>query len=138
MRLSKHRPSGSLAFNITPMIDIVFLLIIFFMTVSQITRTLEPPLPLPRVTLGPQDARTATVTINLNADGQLLVSGDRLSSDQLYARLRRQLRQVQQQPERMPIQLRVDRRCPSRHVSQLLQDLADLGFLQVRSAVTDL
>ena len=37
MRLSKPRKQGQLGISMTPMIDIVFLLIIFFMTVSQIT-----------------------------------------------------------------------------------------------------
>ena len=138
MRLSKHRPSGRLAFNLTPMIDIVFLLIIFFMTVAQITRTMDTPLPLPRVSEGPQESRTAAVTINVTLEGQLIVDGQPVSSTELLTRLRRRLSQVDQDPDRIPLQLRVDRRCPSRHVSQLMQDLADLGFQHVRSAVTDL
>jgi biopolymer transport protein ExbD len=36
MRLTKHRRVTRADMNMTPMIDIVFLLIIFFMTVSQV------------------------------------------------------------------------------------------------------
>ena len=55
------------------MIDIVFLLIIFFMTVSQITRTVDYPVELPQVGEGASEAKTATVTINLNDKGEVIV-----------------------------------------------------------------
>ena len=71
MKLSKHRPHNPIAFNMTPMIDIVFLLIIFFMTVSQITRVADYPLALPRVSQGDSSSITATVTINLNREGEI-------------------------------------------------------------------
>ena len=49
MKLSKHRRRPDVAFNMTPMIDIVFLLIIFFMTVSQITQVNDEPIELPKL-----------------------------------------------------------------------------------------
>ena len=41
MKLTRTKRNHGVTFNITPMIDIVFLLIIFFMTVSQITRVVD-------------------------------------------------------------------------------------------------
>ncbi|MFT7634146.1 MAG: biopolymer transport protein ExbD, partial [Mariniblastus sp.] len=79
MKLNRHKPPSSLAFNMTPMIDIVFLLIIFFMTVSQITRTADVPLPLPRVTDGESDKINASITISLDKEGTIIIGSQKLS-----------------------------------------------------------
>ena len=49
MRLSKKKKSNAIQMDLTPMIDIVFLLIIFFITVTQITKVNNEVLPLPKV-----------------------------------------------------------------------------------------
>jgi len=137
MKLSKTRPPSSLSFNMTPMIDIVFLLIIFFMTVSQITRTLDLPIPLPRVVDGDTPAQTATVTINLDEEGKIFIGGQSLSLDKALAGIETKLRQSGNDHRRIKIQLRCDRNCECRHVSALLERLARLGCQNVRSAVSD-
>ncbi len=137
MKLSKHRPSAAIAFNMTPMIDIVFLLIIFFMTVSQITRVADYPVPLPRVNQGDTESITATVTINLNQQGEIIVGGNPLTPAQLEAALQNQLKKSDGDPKAIKIQIRSDRNCECQHVSRLLEQLSKLGFLQVRAAVTD-
>ena len=48
MRLSKRRRSTKAAMNMTPMIDVAFLLMIFFMTVSQVSKLNREQLELPR------------------------------------------------------------------------------------------
>ncbi len=137
MKLSKHRQAGNVAFNMTPMIDIVFLLIIFFMTVSQITRVTDLPLPLPRVVEGDVKSKTATITVNLNQKGEIIVGGNQLTLDKAMIAFRSQLNKVAGDPDRIRVQIRCDRNCECRHVSELLESLADLGFKQVRAAVTD-
>ena len=119
------------------MIDIVFLLIIFFMTVSQITRTVDLPIPLPRVVDGDVPAQTATVTINLDQKGKIFVGGKSLTLDNALSDIETKLRKSGNDHRRIKIQLRCDRNCECRHVSALLERLADLGFQNVRSAVSD-
>jgi biopolymer transport protein ExbD len=121
----------------TPMIDIVFLLIIFFMTVSQITRTADYPLPLPRVTEGDSAAKTASITINLDRQGTIIMGGQTLTEEEVLSTVRKLLAKFGNDPERIRIQIRCDRNCPSRHVTELFENLARLGFTNVRSAVTD-
>jgi biopolymer transport protein ExbD len=137
MKLSRHKPPSSLAFNMTPMIDIVFLLIIFFMTVSQITRTVDFPLPLPRVTEGDQNSITSSITINLDLAGTLIIGGQKLSLANTLNAIENQLKKSDNNPKRIKIQIRCDRNCESRHVTKLLESLARLGFTNVRSAVAD-
>lgn len=121
----------------TPMIDIVFLLIIFFMTVSQITRTIDYPLPLPRVVEGDQNTVTASITINLNRDGKIIIGGKELTLSNTISAIERQLKKSDNNPDRIKIQIRCDRNCECRHVTQLLKSLSNLGFTNVRSAVAD-
>ena len=137
MKLSKSKPQNSVTFNMTPMIDIVFLLIIFFMTVSQITRTVDIPLPLPRVTEGDVETRTSTITINLNAEGTILIAGQSLSLQNALSAIENKLKKSGNDHRKIKIQLRCDRNCECRHVSELLESLANIGFLDVRSAVSD-
>lgn len=137
MKLSRNRPSSGLAFNMTPMIDIVFLLIVFFMTVSQITRTFDLPLLLPRVATAEAKSKTASLTINLNSEGDLYIGGTQQSLPAATRLIVERLNQVDQDASRLKIQIRCARDCECRHVSGLLQKIAALGVTNVRSAVAD-
>ena len=68
MRLPNHLSRGGLGFNMTPMIDVVFLLIIFFLVSSHLARQeVQLDLDLPRAASGlrtPQDeARRIVVNV---------------------------------------------------------------------------
>lgn len=137
MKLSRKRPHHALSFNMTPMIDIVFLLIIFFMTVSQITRTVDHPVELPRVVAGASESKTATVTININQTGSVIVAGKTLTLDEVAQALRVQLEKMDNDPDRIRIQIRCDRNCLSKSVNKLVNRLSTMGFKRVRCAVAD-
>lgn len=121
----------------TPMIDIVFLLIIFFMTVSQITRTVDHPVELPKVVEGAAKSKTATITINLNEEGSVIVAGKQLSQAEVVRALQKQLEKMDNNPDRIRIQIRCDKRCLSKFVNQLVNRLSSMGFRKVRCAVAD-
>ena len=70
-RVDRSRP---IDFNMTPLIDVVFLLIIFFLVSSHLAqRETQQELALPTAASGRvgEDSPTARVTIHLLADGQL-------------------------------------------------------------------
>ncbi len=136
MRLSKTKRDHSLGIDMTPMIDIVFLLIIFFMTVSQITRVVDQPMSLPNVNYGAGNPTPTTVTINIDHSGALIVSGKRFSLDRTIKTLQNKLTKSANDPSRIKIEIRCDRRCPSRFVNQLISQLSEIGFTQIRAAVS--
>ncbi len=137
MKLTKSRPASSISFNMTPMIDIVFLLIIFFMTVSQITRTIDYPVDLPRVEFGGTKSEPTTITINLNSEGKIIVGGKSTSLENTLAAIRKKLESLNNDPNQIKIQLRCDRRCESRFVNRLAEKLSAMGFIQIRAAIAD-
>ena len=137
MKLSKTKRSHSLGFSMTPMIDIVFLLIIFFLTVSQFSRDTQHPLSLARVAQGAVESVLTEVTINLDKDGIIFVSGEQLTLPETIRRLQQELAGNGGNASRFRIELRCDRRCPSDAVNQLIDQLADQGIRQVFVSVTD-
>lgn len=135
MKLSKTKRDHSLGFIMTPMIDIVFLLIIFFLTVSQFTRVVDHPLSLAQVALGTVESTPTTVTINLDHDGKIYFSGEQYTLQQTFQSLQELLASNGNEPSQVMIEMRCDRLCPTDSVNQLVQRLTDLGFRQVYVSV---
>ncbi len=135
MKLNRIKRSPTLGINMTPMIDIVFLLIIFFMTVSQISRTLDHPLALPDVGPGGQSLESVNITINIDAAGRYIVVGQQRSLEQLVVALTEELQRVDNRPARLRILIRCDRACPGRFVNELIGRLDLLGIRQVRVSI---
>ena len=73
--------------NLTPMIDMMFLLLIFFLLTSFLVRPLIP-VDLPRTETAQVDEQS-DITITLFADGRILLNGDEVDTAGLGRRLRR-------------------------------------------------
>jgi biopolymer transport protein ExbD len=133
MRLARRRPAR-LGLNMTPMIDVTFLLLIFFMTVHQVSRVNKEPLALPQLA-GTQDQSESAVTINLDREGRILVSGQVLSLPELAGLLGQELAAVGGDPAHLVVLVRADRRGNCRTVNQVMALLSRLDILRVRLAV---
>ena len=86
MRLPQQHRRREVGFNMTPMIDVVFLLIIFFLVSSHLAkRESQLELPLPSAISG--EKRTATegprVTVNVLPDGKIILAGRAVLGEQL-------------------------------------------------------
>ena len=119
---------------ITPLIDIVFLLLIFFMTVTQASRIKEEQLELPQQE-GSRDKETSSLTINIRQDGQLVMLGRVLQLDRLLTLVNEELARVDNDPRRINIELRVDQRGESRAANQIARSLEQLNIKRVSFAV---
>lgn len=128
--------------NLTPMIDVTFLLIIFFMLVSQITQSEVDPIHVPRPT--DSQARemkyTNKLIITLVHDGEGGVRrykvGSRLATDmeQVRAIAEESHRLAEAEGERLDVIVRADRDIRYRHVRPLLETLAKSGLENVNLA----
>src|SRR5256885_10273619 len=91
MRIPTRAVSTEVGFNMTPMIDVVFQLIIFFLLSSHLAKQEKQlPLALPTAKSGTVEAADARprLTINVLADGTLLVANRPIKSDDLAGLLR--------------------------------------------------
>ena len=118
----------------TPMIDIVFLLIIFFMTVSQVSEINKERLELPKLQ-GFEDQKRTSLTVNVDQAGEIIVSGNRITLGELLTFVSLELAKVGDDPGRLTIVIRADERGTSRTVNQIVTALARLEIKKVRIAV---
>jgi biopolymer transport protein ExbD len=89
MKSPRYKPNRKYGFNMTPMIDVVFLLIIFFLVSSHLARQeSQMDLELPVAAAGEEDTNqdVPRLTINVKADGTLWLAGRPIAANQLTTR----------------------------------------------------
>jgi len=135
MKLVKPRRRYGCEINITPLIDIVFLLIIFSMVVSQFTRLQAENVALPQARKGrdPTTAPTARIVVNVLNDGRVLVLGRRQSDASLDALLGAEVRRVG--PGGVSVVIRGDKRTQWARIARILKTCADQRIGDVKVAV---
>jgi biopolymer transport protein ExbD len=86
----KVQPIDEPALNLTPMLDVVFNLIIFFMVGTQFAdQERQMDVQLPRVSEGqPLTSGPDEIVVNVFPDGRIVVSGQTLSLAELEDRLK--------------------------------------------------
>ena len=135
MRVPNHVRGSGLSINMTPMIDVVFQLIIFFLVSSHLAKQeAQLPLPLPLAASGSKEGNETNprVTINVRADGQLSLAGKHLAAADLPQRLQTKLAETGSDLE---VRIRSDRHVAYRYVEPILLSCARAGVWNVAFAV---
>jgi biopolymer transport protein ExbD len=119
----------------TPMIDVVFLLIIFFLVSSHLARQESRiPLDLPTaVSHLPTDFETASLTINVMDDGSWQVAGRTLDLTSLVGAL---VDHHNASGSGSVVRIRTDRTVPYDRIEPVLREAAKAGLANVSIAVT--
>jgi biopolymer transport protein ExbD len=135
MRAPQYKPNRRFGFNMTPMIDVVFLLIIFFLVSSHLARrenNLELPLPVAASGEEDIDQTTPRVTINLQSDGKLSIGGREV----LANRLARTLNEVRQKEgDGVEVRIRGSRQAPYSAVEPIMLACTDAKIWNITFAV---
>jgi len=103
-------------FNLTPMIDMVFLLLIFFLVSSEFAKddAKEMPVDLPSASSAlPMTAKPKVIYINVTSTGQFVVDEQLLSSKELESVL---ARAVRDNPLGQSAIIRADKQVAYQHV----------------------
>jgi len=135
MRIPARGVSGEVGFNMTPMIDVVFQLIIFFLLSSHLAKQEnELPLPLPAAASGqsqPADDRPR-LTVNVLADGTLMVNNRPMSAADLVELLRERRTA---HGDALEVRIRGDRGVVYGHFEPVMLACAKAGIWNVAYAV---
>ena len=125
MRFSR-RKRESLELNITPLIDVVFLLLIFFMVSTTFTRETQLLIDLPESSI---DARLIeeVVDISISKRGSIAVN-QRLIYDADLESLISAITQVSGTKNTVPIVIRADAETPHQSVIMAMDAAGRLGF----------
>jgi len=110
--------------QMAPMIDMVFLLIIFFMTASHLSAHKSMNLDIPVANKGviPKD-RPDRWTVNILGDGKLFSGSDPVTVEQLKKMV---AERVKSDPN-MNVYLRADRKTPHKEIRSVMQAMAEAG-----------
>jgi len=122
-------------FNMTPMIDVVFLLIIFFLVSSHLAKQeVQMQLPLPDARSGTQaeDSQLPRLVVNISAGGQIQMAGRQLTLEQFQERL---VKRREKYGQDLEVRIRSDRSVPYRNISPVMRRCAETGIWNVTFAV---
>jgi biopolymer transport protein ExbD len=135
MQLPARRRSASDRINMTPMIDVTFLLIIFFLLSSRLAQQeTQMELELPAASSGKQavdDARPR-LTVNVSADGSVMLGSTETVSGEMTERLRIERGRLGGDLE---VRIRADRSVPYGVVEPILLACAEANIWNVTFAV---
>lgn len=136
MQLRKKITPQKLALNIAPLIDVIFLLIIFFMTLSQSNSEVHPRVELPQTvahnTPTGSDAKVEIV-ITINANNEIIIKDETVTMASLKEYLEVQITQTK--PYILYVRIRSDKKTPWHWVSEMMTICAKLDINQVNIGV---
>ncbi|HXH71726.1 MAG TPA: biopolymer transporter ExbD [Mariprofundaceae bacterium] len=123
MKLREKRRNDYMV-DITPLVDVVFLMLIFFMVSTSFDVTTSLKLELPSSHATAQENDIKQVTVSVDAKGQLFVQDEPVSD----ADLRKRILNVTKGDPNMPVILRADADARQKRVVLILDTLQQLGM----------
>lgn len=136
MRAPSAPRTQDVGINMTPMIDMVFLLIIFFLLSSNLVQQetqLQLDLPTARNVMQEQEEAAARrLTINVQENGVVTFLGRRVDVGELASRIRDR---IQERGQIAEIRIRASRSLPYAEVEPVLLACAQAGVWDVKFAV---
>lgn len=130
------RPDEEVHINLTPLIDVVFLLVIFFMVSTTFSKESELRIRLPEATAEAPEQQDRMLRIEINADGVYAVKGPqdeaarRLINTQAET-LRQAVRSAAGGDDEVVVVIRADRRTPHESVVRAMDVARRLGLLRI-------
>lgn len=121
--------------NLVPMIDVVLVLLIFFMVATSLRHESELELRLPEASGQPMPTHLAQLEVDIDASGRYALNGQALSTTDaptLKAAL-----QAAARGRELPLILRADGRTPHQAVVTVLEVAGQLGLKQLAIATVN-
>jgi biopolymer transport protein ExbD len=134
MKIPTYRGTSHVSINMTPMIDVTFLLIIFFLVSSHLAQQENfIELALPKSTSGLMDTKErSTLTIQVLETGRYRVGAQEVVLDQV----RRAIQQRNSDDaDLVRVRIRTDKKTPYEYIASLLRICALTGNSDVVFAV---
>jgi biopolymer transport protein ExbD len=123
--------------NITPLIDVVFLLLIFFMVSTTFERESEIDVTLPQATMDAPQAQSDIIEITVNSAGDYYINGKRVINTQLTT-LKQALLKVANGREDPPILISADANATHQAVVTIMDAARQLGFVHLSFATAQI
>jgi biopolymer transport protein ExbD len=129
----RPEPKEQVDINLTPLIDVVFLLLIFFMVSTTFNRDSELSIELPSATAEAQQRKPESIEVAIDAKGRFYVNGRQLLNTQPKT-VREALRSAAGDSESPPVIISADAKTPHQAVVQIMDAARELGFVRLTFA----
>lgn len=122
--------------NLTPLIDVVFLLLIFFMVSTTFDKNAKLKVQLPQAEAQIQQKAAETIVLSIDAKGKYYVNDRQLVNEQLET-LKRALEKSAKGRTDVTLLLRADGRAAHQSVVRAMDVAAQLGLTKLSIATVE-
>lgn len=126
----RTRPRDEPEINLTSLIDVVLLLLVFFMVSTSFLKATEIRLQLPQADAMPREEPPVEIEIMVSAAGDYFVDGQELVNRRPET-LQRALEQVAGEQRELPVTIRADGRASHQSVVTAMDTVGRLGFTRI-------
>lgn len=129
MHTRRNRPWAALAVNMTPLIDVVFLIIIFFIIMINFSEMHIREVNLPKADEARQslEAKNQKISITIKSDDMIYLQRKKIGIHDLAEALRGS----HKRPEQMTVQIRADKDVPYKVLKQVMITLARAHYSKI-------
>ena len=134
MKFTSRNPEEDVSINLTPLIDVVFLLLIFFMVSTTFDTTSQLKINLPQASQAESAAAVRKINLLIDASGAFYVNSRELTNNNsatLKAALERTMVDA-----KLPIVIQSDAASPVQSLVTAMDVVGQLGLPQVSIATT--
>lgn len=132
MNLRRQQPE-SLELNLIPLIDIVFMLLIFFIVTTTFIRETEISVNLPVADADPLTTDTKVMEISINAEGRFYINRQEVIDTDVET-LKRALQKEAGEVKDPPLIISADGKTPHQSVITAMDAARQLGFVHLTFA----
>jgi len=121
--------------NLTPLIDVVFILLIFFMVSTTFQKESQIRIELPEASGEPAEERKDLLEIVIDAEGHYFIDQQQVVNTELDT-LKRAIRKYLGEQTDVPVVIRADRLTPYESVVRAMDATAQLGLVKMSLATS--
>lgn len=126
----KRQHSDAVDINLTPMLDVVFLLLIFFMVSTTFTKESHLTIDLPEASAQAEAAPSTSIEIVISSVGHFSINGQQLVNQQLDT-LKRAMKKELGQQVKVPVVITADAKTPHEAVVKAMDVAGQLGLVNI-------
>lgn len=129
----RRKPRENVEINLASLIDVVFILLLFFVVTTTFTRETQLKVDLPEAASGtpPEDTQLKQVEILIGADGSYSLNGKALMKNDLTS-LMSALGKESEGDNSLPLVISADAKTPHQAVITAMDAAGKLGFAHLR------
>lgn len=137
MNLTVHEHKKEASFDLTPMIDVILLLIVFFTMTSQFSKSNRSSMDLPREKGEPAAAHApSTLVIDVARDGSITVEGTAYDMQWVAQTLAKAVKSSPAGPTGVDVIVRADRSCRTASLDRVVAAMKVAGITRWKLAAS--